>query len=303
MGKVSILIPARREVFALANGQTTLSRTVEEVYAKARGEFEVLVAFDGKPYEDLRERKNLRVWRYPVARGTKVVLNELVGHATGEYVMKLDAHCALSEGFDVELAQSCQDTWLLTPRFYTLNTDTWSPRDAKHTDYFLLPCPLTDPKLYRFQAGGYWPERTRERAAYEIDENLKTHGSSFFLRKSFYERMGGCDETHPDSASGEDAELSLKTWLGPWEGRVMVNKRVWVSHMHKGKSHPRSYHASQRSIDASYLYTANYWMRNRWSKRRYNIAWVIRRFAPVPTWPDDWEERQVVYEKEHPWTR
>lgn len=297
MAKVSILIPARRETFEVAFGVTTLARTVQEVYDKAHGSFEVLVGFDGEPYEPLKERPGLRVFYYPQARGTKPVLNELAYWATGDYLFKLDAHCALSEGFDVELQSECGPHDVVTPRFYVLNPHTWQWQDDRYYDYFYLPCPLTDPKLYRFQAGGHWAERTKERASFAIDENMKLHGSSFLMRKSFWEQMDGLDMTHIDMSSGEDIEISLKAWLGPWDGRVMVNKRAWIAHMHKGQAQPRSWNASQKSINASYLYTANYWMRNQWKERKRDIDWLIDRFSPVPRWPADWREQQRAYER------
>ncbi len=296
MAKVSILIPSRRETYEVALGVTTLARTVREVFEQARGDFEVLVGFDGEPFEPLPERKNLRVFYYSQARGTKPVLNELVYWARGEFIYKLDAHCALSEGFDVELQSDCNTCDVVAPRMYVLDPHTWRWQDERFHDYFYLPCPLTDPKLYRFQAGGHWADRTKVRAHHLVDENMKLHGSSFFMHTAFWETLGGLDMTHIDMSSGEDIEISLKAWLGPWEGRVLVNKRAWVSHMHKGREQPRSWNASQNAINASYLYTANYWMRNQWKERKRDIDWLIDRFSPVPGWPADWREQQRAYE-------
>lgn len=291
MARVSILIPARNE-------GTTLARTIQDVYEKARGEFEVLVGLDGMPFPDVSEYPNLRVIKYFNARGTKPLLNDLAYQATGKYLFKLDAHCALSEGFDVILQDKMQDNWVVSPRLYVLNPETWAWQDERHYDYFYLPCPLTDPRLYRFQAGGHWVERTKQRRDPAIDENMKLHGSSFFINRDFFlNQIKGFDLTHIDSASGEDIELSLKTWLGPWDGRLMVNKKVWVAHMHKGKNQPKSFYRSQSSINASYLYTANYWMSNQWKERAHDLRWLIERFWPIPGWPDDWEERQRIHEQ------
>lgn len=286
MSKVSILIPARKEVQE-TEGITVLERTVREVYSKAKGEFEVIVGFDGPPFQDIPGLPNLRIVRWHKSIGTKRVLNDMAAGALGRYIFKLDAHCALSEGFDVVLQEGMQDNWVVAPRFYVLNPATWKWQDERFYDYFKLPCPHTDPKGYRFQAGGHWPERTRERLSITpLDENMKLHGSSFFMRRDFFlDELDGLDLTHPDGASGEDIEISLKTWLGPWDGRVMVNKDAWVAHMHKGKGQPRSWRASMRAINASYNYTATYWMQGKWGGTVHDVDWLVERFSPVPGWP------------------
>ncbi len=296
MAKVSILIPARKEVQEVAPGLTVLERTLREVYAQARGDFEVLVGFDGPPFQPLPELAGLKVLQWPRARGTKPCLNEMATAATGRYLFKLDAHCAPSEGFDIVLQEGMQENWVVAPRLYVLDPKTWSWQDERFYDYFRLPCPLTDPKGYRFQAGGHWPARTKERLNIgPLDENMKLHGSSFFVsRKFFLERLGEFDMAHVDQASGEDIEISLKTWLGPWDGRVMVNKAVWVAHMHKGRGQPRSFRAGQQAIDASYRWTAEYWMENKWLGRMHDLAWLIERFWPVPSWPEGWRELEIA---------
>lgn len=294
MAKVSVLIPARNEIFEVSPGVTVLQRTVQEVFDKATGSIEVLVGFDGPPFQALPEYPNLICLQFPVAHGTKPCLNEMAARATGKYLFKLDAHCALSEGFDEVLQSEMQDNWVVTPRFYVLDPQTWNWQDERFYDYFRLPCPLTDARLYRFQAGGHWPERTAQCLEIPVDENMKLHGSSFFVGRSFFlECLQGLSSEHPDQASGEDIEISLKTWLGPWDGRLMVNKRVWIAHMHKGLGRPRSWRASRQAVEASYLWTANYWMENRWEGRKYNLEWLIDRFWPVPGWPGDWREREA----------
>ena len=64
MAKVSIIIPARAENFRIGN-ETTLQRTVREVYKKATGDFEVIVGFNGEPYKDFPKWPNLKVIKFP----------------------------------------------------------------------------------------------------------------------------------------------------------------------------------------------------------------------------------------------
>src|SRR3972149_11212379 len=284
MAKVSILVPARNETYEVSPGVTVLERTIQDNYDTAPVDFVGLVGFGGSPYQGFPDYPNLKVIRFPDARGTKPCLNDMALEAEGKYLFKLDGHCSLSEGFDEVLQSEMRDNWVVAPRLYVLNPQTWEWQDERFRDYFILPCPLTDQKSFRFQAGVSWDERTRQRLDTKIDENMKLHGSSFFMsKKFFFEDLGLLSSDHPDQSSGEDIEISLKTWLGPWDGRVITNKSAWIGHMHKGKGQPRSWNASQKAINASYLWTANYWMKDQWQDRARNLHWLINRFEPVPT--------------------
>jgi len=282
MSKVSILIPARNEPF--------LYKTVQDIVTKATGDIEIIVAFDGEPYTPLPNYENL-IRLELQQMGTKPILNIAAKKASGKYLLKTDAHCMFAEGFDETLQADMEDNWVVMPRFYVLNAEKWEWQDARFYDYFKLPCPLTDPRMFRFQAGGHWPERTRERLSIPIDENMKLHGSSFFMSKDFYIHcLGGLNSMGAGTWSGEDIEISLKTWLGPWDGKVMVNKNTWYAHMHKGREHPRGWNVSYSDINSSYLWTAHYWMANEWAERKHDIEWLIDRFSPIPTWPENWKD-------------
>src|SRR3989304_7363001 len=282
MSKVSILIPSRNEPF--------LYKTVQDIVTKATGDIEIIVAFDGEPYTPLPDYENL-IRLELQQMGTKPILNIAAKKASGKYLLKTDAHCMFAEGFDETLQADMEDNWVVMPRFYVLNAEKWEWQDARFYDYFKLPCPLTDPRMFRFQAGGHWPERTRERLSIPIDENMKLHGSSFFMSKDFYIHcLGGLNSMGAGTWSGEDIEISLKTWLGPWDGKVMVNKNTWYAHMHKGREHPRGWNVSYSDINSSYLWTAHYWMANEWAERKHDIEWLIDRFSPVPTWPENWKD-------------
>lgn len=292
--KVSIIIPSRNETYKTNLGTTVLQQTVSDVLKKATGNFEVLVTFDGKPYQKLPKHPNLRIFANKDPIGSKNCINMMAKEAKGKYLFKLDSHCMLSEGFDEILSADMEDNWVVIPRFYVLNAEEWKWQDQRFYDYFYLPCPLTDKKMFRFQAGGHWRQRTQERLHLPLDENMKLHGSAFFISKDFLlSYLGGLDSSYDDS-SGEDIEVSLKTWLGPWGGRLMVNKNCWYAHMHKGRERSRGWRVSSGQISSTYLKIAKYWMKDSWEEQAHPLSWLIERFWPVPTWPEDfrklWDE-------------
>lgn len=299
MPKVSFIIPTRNEVVQTNSGMTVLQRTVQDIYDKATGEFEVIVAFDGSPYQALPDLPNLIRLELP-QQGLKPCVNAAAKVATGTYLYKSDSHCMFSPGFDEILQAEMEENWIVTPRFYVLDAERWQWQDERFYDYFYLCCPLTDRKQYRFQAGGHWPERTHERlAGPTLDETMQFHGSGWFIgRDYFLNCLGGMSSEGYDTFGMEPPELGLKTWLGPWGGKVMVNKKCWYAHMHKGGQRPRGYYLSPKWAWASYDYAAKYWMENRWAERAHDLEWLIDKFWPIPRWPDNW--RDLEYARLHP---
>jgi hypothetical protein len=302
MSKVSVILPSRGDNYEVQPGVTVLARMVDDIFEKATGEFEVLVGYDGEPYQHLAPRPNLTEHYFPY-QGLKPTVNALAALATGEYLYKSDAHCMVSPGFDEVLQRQMEPNWLVFPRFYVLDAENWKWQDDRFYDYFLLDCPLTDPKGYRFRAGGHWVERTQERLNVgPVDESMALHGSGWFLSRDYFlNKLGGMQSYGYGVSYMEPADLGLRTWLGPWGGQVMVNKECWYAHMHKGNQRPRGYGISMREVRRSYDWTANYWMTNAWKERAHDLSWLIEKFWPIPTWPDNWQELQAQHEKDHPW--
>ncbi|MDO8487696.1 MAG: glycosyltransferase [bacterium] len=302
MAKVSIIIPSRNETYEVQPGVTVLQRMIRDIYEKATGDFEVLVAFDGPPYQKIPKHSNLRVLELPDPIGLKPCVNLMAGLARGKYLYKSDSHCMFGKGFDEILQTDMEDNWLVTPRFYVLDAENWKWQDERHYDYFFLHCPLTDPGGFKFKAGGHWPQRTAERESkpeYDIDETMQMHGSGWFVAKEFFwNNFRGMSSEGYDNFAMEPPELCLKTWLGPWNGKVMVNKKTWYAHMHKGGQRPRGWPLSNERIRKAYDWCARYWMGNKWEDRVHDLSWLIERFDPVPTWPDNWKHPYKKWLKE-----
>ena len=302
MAKVSIIIPSRNEVYQVQPGVTVLQRMVQDIYEKATGEFEVIVAFDGPPYQDLPDYPNLTRMKLP-QQGLKPCVNDAVRIATGKYIYKSDSHCMFGEGFDEILQEKMEDNWIVMPRFYVLDAENWKWQDERFYDYFFLHWPFKNPDAIGFKAGGHWPQRTKERLEShpEMDETMQMHGSGWFLTKDFFENcLGGMSSVGYDTFGMEPPELCLKTWLGPWDGKVMVCKKTWYAHMHKGGQRPRGYHLSRSRIRNSYDWCANYWMRDSWEDRVHDLSWLVERFWPVRGWPSGWAGVWSQWLTDHP---
>jgi glycosyltransferase involved in cell wall biosynthesis len=291
MAKVSIIIPSRAESYE------NLSRTIKSIYENATGEFEVLVGFDGPPYQDFDFP--VKSIRFPDVVGIKTNLNALCAMATGKYIYKSDAHCSFGKGFDEILQADMQDDWIVMPRFKIITPD-WQIQmkngQEEFYDYFYICCPFTDPRGLRFKAGGHWPEWTAEKLDILIDETPQIHGSGWFISKDHYFELGGFPNIDPYGHAQEPIWLALKNWLGG--GKVMVNKKTFYAHLHQ-QGNKRGYHMDQAQENKSYDLAARYWLGDKWAERKHDFYWFVDKFNPMPTWPDDWKERLGRWQSEN----
>ncbi len=292
MPKVSILIPSRNERF--------LSETVADLQRHATGDYEIVVVLDGYwPSPMLPDHPRLKVIHFGGVRGMRAAINAAASVATGAYLMKCDAHCSFQEGFDEVLAGECDQDWIVIPRRDRLDAEAWGLQETGKPpiDYHYLSCPITNEEGYSMH-GADWRERTRARSdpAYDLDETMSFQGSCWFMARRHWDRLGGMGGGIPPGEEGygtftqEPQEIGNKTWLSG--GRVMVNKRTTYLHLHKGKQYGRGYSQDRAEVKAGHLWSARYWMHNQWPERVHDLEWLVDRFWPVPTWPEDWRERK-----------
>jgi glycosyltransferase involved in cell wall biosynthesis len=282
MSKVSILIPSRNEQF--------LFQTVEDIFYKAHGDIEVIVVLDGYwPSPLLNEHKNLTLIHRSIDKGMRDGINSAAAIAKGDFLMKLDAHCMLAEGFDEELKKNCEKHWVVVPRRYSLDVDRWDTfSDKAPVDYHYLAYPWAKPDEVGMH-GEVWKQRALDRKDIMVDDEMSSQGSCWFMtKKHFNQVLGGLSEVGYGRFVQEFQEIGLKTWLGHHDGRVVINKNTWYAHLHKGKRFGRGYFIDKREMVRGAVYSAEYWMQNKWEKRVHDIEWLIDKFSPVPTWPENW---------------
>ena len=282
MAKTSIIIPSRTEKF--------LSQTVRDIFLHATGDVEVIAVLDGYwPDPPLEDRKNLTLIHRGQAKGMRSGINSAAAVAKGEWLMKCDAHCLFAEGFDEVMKADCADNWIMIPRRMSLNAETWTahkePIDAMQYFYpYLHP---DDLGLH----GRPWMERSRERKEVLVDEDATFQGSVWFMSaEHFNKRIGGMSEVGYLSFMGEPQEIGFKTQLGPWDGKIMRNKKTYYAHLHKGKTYGRMYSMSQSERVKGNAYSFDFWWNDRWTERVHDLEWLIEKFWPIPGWEADWRK-------------
>ena len=300
---VSVIIPSRSAQW--------LKKTVEDLLNKAEGEVEVVVVYDGRwPDEDEMLPNDPRVIQihHGVVHdnyGMRESINAGVRISSGEYLLILDEQCGVDQGYDVKLVKDCEDDWVVIPRRWRLEPETWTltkdsegdkrpPIDYMYTEYpYVKPYDKTQ-GLH----GAEWRQRYIDHKDVMIDDVPTMQGSCYFLKRSWWDKViGELDSTYYGNFTMEAQEISLKTWLSG--GRVVVNKNTWYSHWHKGTKGKgyaftnEQYRKHQEGMEKGRLYAIEYWLKTKDFK--YDWDWfVTEKFPDMPGWSADWKARVEV---------
>lgn len=118
MASLDIIIPSRNEQF--------LRNTVEDILKNIRGDTRIIVVLDGAWAEpQLVQHERVTVIHHSESIGQRAAANEAARLSRAKYLMKCDAHCAFSEGFDVQLMADMQDDWTTVPVMRNLHVFDW----------------------------------------------------------------------------------------------------------------------------------------------------------------------------------
>ena len=307
MPDLSVLIPARNERW--------LSRTVEDVVAHAKGDTEVIVVLDGawpEPGYELVQRDNVQVIYLPQSIGQRAAVNLAARVSTAQYVMKLDAHCAVAEGFDVTLVESAKELGpdaTQIPAQHNLHVFDWVCDECGHRQY-QGPTPAScvgcgrpgmrmdvvwnavrrRTEFWRFDSDlkfNYWGAyQERPESQGEIVDVMTSLGACFFIARERFWRLGGLDEAH-GSWGQFGVEVACKSWLSG--GRHVVNKRTWFSHLFRtqGGDFGFPYQLARSTQEASREYSRNLWLKNAWPGQVRPLRWLVEKFSPVPGWSQE----------------
>lgn len=290
MPVVSVIIPSRNSPL--------LTKTIEDILLHAELDIEIIVNIDENWPDPLLDDKRVTYIHPGAPRGMKWGINACASLARGKYLMKTDDHCMFAPGFDKVLVESHQeDNWVQIPRRYSLDGENWKRNDSRpFVDYAYLCFPERGKNHDDGMHDVPWRERQNTRTApeYDIDDTLTMQGSCWFMTKNHFENfLHGLNETEFGNIAQEAQEISNKTWLGG--GRLVVNKKTWYAHLHKGRHWGRMYHLNDASEVQAHNKAAAFWMDNKWPERIHDIDWLLEKFAPVPSWPTNWKEIWASY--------
>ena len=232
---LSILIPSRNEPY--------LDKTIEDIKEHAEGEIEILA----------EEDKGL---------GQRALTNKLARQAKGDYLMKLDAHCSLSQGFDLALLSEIDDKTILSPLLLPLDGQSWTINGKKQMAQFVF-----DSNFVMQHAEG------------NVGETMVLQGSCWLITKKNYFDWNVCDESL-GSWGMQSLELGIKAYLNG--GVCKTTRNAYVGHLFRHKDEEFPY---QRDIEPGKF--ANEEMKRRYYNK--SIAGLIEKF----NYPADWTKEIV----------
>jgi len=279
---LSVIIPSRNEVY--------LEKTIRNILENAHGDIEIIAELDGYIPEPqiVLDDARVKFVHHETAIGQRACINHGVSIAQGKFIMKLDAHCAVAPGFDVELAKNCDESWTVIPRMYNLDIATWKPKLHKVTDYMYFTSPHHTESPFRAAYFTGQQYREHRRKPEMIDDVMCCMGPGWFMHKSRFLAQGGCDEGHHGGWGQQGIEVSLKAWLSG--GSLKVNKNTWFAHWFRGGSGPGfPYPISGNQIERARDYSKDIWLNDKWPLATRKLEWVIQKFRP-PTWDANYME-------------
>lgn len=301
MKDLSILIPSRNEMF--------LKNTVEDILKNKRGDTEIIVSLDGQWADpQIEDHPDVTLLYFPESIGQRAGQNQCARLSRAKYLMKVDAHCAFDEGFDVKMMDEMHDNWTMVPTMRNLHVFNWVCKKCGK-EWYMGPdptkCENPDCDSKVFEKKMVWkPRRGTRNTAYrftkelrfkywggyrkkqegDIVDTLSLQGSCFMCTRERYWALSLCDESW-GSWGQQGSEVALKTWLSG--GEVKCNKNTWYAHMFRtrpGFSFP--YPQSGKSQLGARKICQDIFLNDKWPKAKHKLSWLVSKFAPVPGWED-----------------
>jgi len=293
MTYLSILIPARNEMF--------LARTIQDILEHMEGDTEIIAVLDGSWADPvIEDHEKVTLIYHPESIGQRAAINEAARLSHAKYLMKVDAHCAFDQGFDVKLLADMQDDWTMVPTMRNLHAFDWVCPDGHRRyqgpsgvceecgnptekDIVWIAKPNPQSTSYRFDKQmhfQYWREY-KKRQSGDLVESMSLQGSCFLVTREKYFELDLCDEAH-GSWGQQGTEVACKTWLSG--GRVVVSKKTWYAHLFRTQGGDFGFPYPNPGISKAREYSQDLWLNDKWEKATHPLSWLIERFSPVPDW-------------------
>lgn len=302
---LSVIIPSRVDEY--------LNQTIVDLLQKAEGPIEIITVLDGYwPSQPLPNISNVITIHHGTQHnnyGMREAINSGIAVSSGEYIMKIDEHCMVDQGFDVKLKADCADDWIVIPRRYRLDAPNWQIIDDGRppVDYMFIAYPFervndTTCGLH----GALWNARHFSHKDLLIDDTMAWQGSAWFLKRAYWDRLiGPMDSSTYGWFTHEAQELGFKCQLSG--GRLIVNKKTWYAHFHKGSKGKlygfsnAQWNHHKKMNEMGRRFCIDYWINNQWEKRTHDFEWLIDMYWPVPGWPENWKDQIWIDRKKECW--
>lgn len=271
---VSIIIVGRCEPY--------FQKTINSCLEQARGNIEIVAIVDGEIPDPLIQSTDRRVRIFYNQRvlGQRASYNKGVRFSIGKYLLKLDAHALLSEGFDVQLKKDYEEKTVVIPWQDKLDVKHWRPTEAYQNFLYFDK----ETKYHEYS----WNASNPENATMVTGQ-----GSCWFVSKKWNDYIELLDE-NVGSWGCTGIEVSLKTWL--CGGKLIRNKNVHHAHWFRKNEGGHTYPKDGRNVKAAIQYVKNNYFYNdhAFKNQIKPFNWLIDKFN-LSGWEEKKSNRFIVY--------
>jgi Methyltransferase domain/Glycosyl transferase family 2 len=266
---LGIIIPARDEPY--------LQQTIDDLLAKAAGDVRIVVILDGWwPVPIVNDHPRVTLIHRSSPMGMRNGINSGVTGANTSHILKIDAHCSISEGYDNALLKYDRPGVVQVPVRYRLDPDTWERKNKACEFQYIRQEDLK---------GRDWRDYASRVNGLDVCELMTMQGSCWFMSRQTWDSFGGLDDVNYGGMGREAQEVSLKAWLSG--GKVLLNRTAWYGHWDKDRG---LYGDTKDQKRKSMEFALDFWKNDRWEKAKRPLISLVEQFSPVPTW----EEVNVV---------
>ena len=278
------------------------SKTIQDILDKAKGDIEVIVNVESEWPEPLSDDARVHYIHGSAPIGMRAGINKAVAMSTGEFILKCDDHVMFGEGFDEILKAAHQPNWVQVPQRYALDPENWKIEERTDNKYPIVQMYQDFPRKGKANDDGThgveWRERRDQTKDEELSESPSMQGSCWFMTREYFDKLKLMDATGYGQFAQEAQEIGFKAWLSG--GKLMINKKTFYAHLHKGKHYGRFYKMPSGNVEAD-SWSASHWLNNEEPGMIHDFAWFIDvKFPNMPTWPENWqyELRQMRWFKD-----
>ncbi len=193
--------------------------------------------------------------------GHRVLMNRMAKRARGKYLLRLDAHCAMSPGWDARMKSSCGPKTIVKPMLDALEVNTWV---GGYQDIGFIGLDREFNNTYP-----KWKAMNLRRLE---EPSMSIGGCCWMIQKDHYWYHEGCDE-ELGIREGGGLEWALKAWLTG--GEVLIRTDVVCCHMFREPEIGVN-HAKKTCEPVVML--AQKWGANKGKGQIYGLHWLAHRF-------------------------
>jgi hypothetical protein len=295
---LSVIIPARNEEF--------LNRTIQDILEHKRGKTQIIVGLDGQwPAEPIESHPDVVVLYYPESIGQRAISNQCAKLSRAKFLMKLDAHVAVDEGFDIKMLEAFErvgENVVIAPIMRNLHVFNYvcpnghsryqSPSGpckdcGKDTVKDVVWIPKTNPQstAYCFDPEPHFQymNKLKERQSYkdqgDLTESMSLQGSCFMMTKDKYFELNIDDETL-GSWGSQGLTVACKFWLSG--GRVLINHNTWYAHMFRtqGGDFGFPYDQPGKGVEKAKKMAKEMFFNDK-------LIPLVEKFWPIPGWSQE----------------